>query len=644
MNRIAAMLVGVICVTAARGQEAKNTSVDSLKRLSVEQLMDIEVTSVSKHAERLADAAASIQVITSEDIRRSGATSLPEALRLATNLEVAQIDARQWAISARGFNAITSNKLLVLIDGRAVYTPLFAGVFWDAQNANLADIERIEVISGPGATQWGANAVNGVVNITTRRAQETQGLELHAAAGNELESAGDIRFGGTFGRWYHREYASYSREGDVVLSDGRSVPTGWHHGQAGFRVDGEPSGADALTVLGDAYHASAEQPAPGEIGLSGANLLGRWVRALPEGAQWQLQAYVDHQHREIPSAFEERLDTYDIDFQHRGRVGERHDVTWGAGYRLIDDRIGNSAALAFLPPDVRRQWASAFVQDEIDLPWPGMRVTIGSKVEHNDYTGFELQPSARLSWRVSDADTIWAALSRAVRTPSRVDREAYVPGVPPYLLAGGAGFESEELLACELGYRTQELRHTAVSVSAFYNDYDQLRSLEQASPPAPFPVTIGNGLRAQAYGAELVAEYQPVSGWRLRLGYTELRIHFSHRPGSTDPNEGTSESHDPHRQIALRSLLDLTPAWQFDASYRFVSRIDNQDVPGYSELDARLAWQPTPSLELALSGKNLLHDRHAEFGVITQDLADTRKEIERSAFIELTWRGEPADK
>jgi iron complex outermembrane receptor protein len=414
----------------AEAKSAVDASISSLKKLSVEDLMDIEVTSVSKHVERLADVASSIQVITPEDIQRSGAVSLPEALRLAPNLHVARIDARQWAISARGFNATTSNKLLVLIDGRAVYTPLFAGVFWDAQNTNLADIERIEVISGPGATQWGANAVNGVINVITKRAQDTQGFELHGAAGDELRGVADLRYGGARGNWYYRAYARYLKEDDVVLPSGTGVPTGWHHRQAGVRVDGELSKSDVLTLLGDAYRGSVEQPVPGEVELNGANLVGRWNRALASGGELQLQAYIDHSHRRIPRSFDEDLKTYDIDLQHRLHVGARHDVTWGVGYRLIDDDIGNSPTLAFLPPHVERQWANAFIQDEIELP-RRMYLTLGTKLEHNDYTGFEIQPSARVSWRASELDTLWSAVSRAVRTPSRIDREFYVPSTPP---------------------------------------------------------------------------------------------------------------------------------------------------------------------------------------------------------------------
>jgi iron complex outermembrane receptor protein len=632
-------LVMLVFALAAEAGSAADRSISNLKKLSVDQLMDIEVTSVSRHSEQLAYVASSIQVITQEDIRRSGAVSLPEALRLAPNLQVARIDARQWAISARGFNATTANKLLVLIVGRAVYTPLFAGVFWDAQNTNLADIERIEVISGPGATQWGANAVNGVINVTTKRAQDTQGLDLHLAAGDEQRAAGTLRYGGTLGNWYYRGYARYLSEDDVVLPNGAAVPTGWHHGQAGFRVDGELSRSDVLTVTGDTYRGSVEQPVPGDIEINGSNLVGRLTRTTAQGAELQFQAYIDHWHRRIPRSFDEDLKTYDIDFQYRLRTGARHGVTLGAGYRLIDDDIGNSTALAFLPAHVKRQWANAFIQDEIALPHR-MYLTLGSKLEHNDYTGFEIQPSARLSWRVAEPDTLWSAVSRAVRTPSRIDREFFVPASPPFNLAGGAGFDSEELIAYELGYRTLRVRRTALSLATFYNDYDDLRSIERASISAPTPRVIGNGLKAQSYGIELVSEYQPLAAWRLRLGYTEFRIHFAHRPGSTDPNLGTSESHDPRRQIAVRSLLDLPAAWRLDASYRFVSRIENQDVPGYRELDVRLAWQAAPSLQFAINGRNLLHAHHPEFGSITLSPTSTRKEIERGVYAEVIWQRE----
>jgi iron complex outermembrane recepter protein len=619
--------------------EQREVLAAKLKSMSVEQLMDIEVTSVSRHAERISRVPSAVQVITNEEVRRSGAMTLPQALRLAANLEVAQIDARQWAISARGFNSTTSNKMLVLMDGRTVYTPLYAGVFWDAQDTNLDDIDQIEVISGPGATLWGANAVNGVISIRTRGARETQGLQVSAAAGNEIRSAGGLRYGGAISsNLYYRAYAKYLGQDDTVLPNGVNAVNGWRRSQAGFRLDGDLSANETWTVQGDIYDGKISQPAADDVVLSGANMIGRWTRVFSTGSELQLQMYFDRTHRRIPRTFAEDLDSYDLDFQHRFQFGNRHQITWGGGYRLIDDDIENSAAIAFLPPRVTREWISLFVQDEIALVGDELTATLGSKIEHNEYTGIETQPSVRLAWRVSDGDTFWSSVSRAMRTPSRIDREFYSPGSPPFVLAGGRDFKSEELIAYEVGYRNQRHRRLSFSVSTFYNDYDDVRSTERLNPPAPFPIFIGNGLKARSYGAELTAKYQPINSWQLQVGYTQLRLAFQRRPGSTGTNRGTVEARDPKRQASLRSLLSLSDRWQLDVHYRYVGRIDAQRVPEYKEIDARLAWQPADNLELALTGQNLLHAHHAEFGVVTPSLSNTRKEIERSVFAHISWR------
>src|SRR6266436_3515552 len=366
-----------------------NTNPNALRTLSLKELMDIEVTSVSKRPEKLSETASAIQVITKEDIRRSGVTSLPEALRLASNLEVAQIDSRQWAISARGFNSTTSNKMLVLIDGRTVYTPLYAGVFWDVQDTLLDDIDRIEVISGPGATLWGANAVNGVINITTKKAQDTQGPLLTATGGRELRNLEGLRYGGALGANFHyRAYGKHFERDSTVLTDGSNALNAWHMAQGGFRLDGALSARDGLTVQADLYSGRIEQPASDPTTVSGGNLLGRWSRTVSERSDLKLQLYVDRTRRRIPGTFAEALNTYDVDFQHHLLLGTRHDVVWGLGYRLIDDDVGNSMVLGFLPPKVTRQWFSAFLQDEIALVADQLHLTFGTKVEHNDYTGF----------------------------------------------------------------------------------------------------------------------------------------------------------------------------------------------------------------------------------------------------------------
>ncbi len=622
--------------TALKDPFSSTNNTAIFKKLSLQQLMDIEVTSVSRRPENLSEAASAIQVITQEDIRRSGATSIPEALRLASNLQVAQVDSRQWAISARGFTSTTANKLLVLIDGRTVYTPLYAGVFWDVQDTLLEDIDRIEVISGPGATLWGANAVNGVINITTRNAKETQGLLLEGGGGTELRGFGGVRYGATVAsNVFLRVYGKYFDRDGTVLPNGNNATNDWHMGQGGFRVDWESSENNLFTLQGDLYDGRVAQPGTnGDISLSGGNVVGRWTHAFSEESDLKVQLYYDRTHRNIPGTFAENLDTYDMDFQHHFVLGERNDIVWGFGYRLIEDDVQNTAALAFLPPQVERQWFSGFLQDEIALVKNRLHLTLGTKIEHNDYTGFEYQPSVRLAWKVTENQTLWGAISRAVRTPSRIDAEFFAPGNPPYsLLQGGTNFVSEELLAYELGYRAQLHPLLSASIAAYYNDYHNIRSLEQVNPPAPFPFILANGQDGESYGVELTADYRVTDWWRLHAGFTELEIHIWPTSGSTDTSRGATESHDPNQQYFLRTSFDLPGHVELDAAFRYVSRISNQQVPDYAELDLRLGWRPIPRLELSVVGQNLLHDHHAEFNAPA-----SRQEIERSVYAKAVWQ------
>ena len=604
-----------------------------LKTLSVEALMNVVVTSVSKRAQPLSHAASAIQVITQEDIRRSSATNLPEALRLASNLQVAQVDSRQWAISARGFNSVTANKLLVLIDGRAVYTPLYSGVFWDVQDLPLQDVDRIEVISGPGATLWGANAVNGVINIITKKAQDTRGLLVSGGGGTALRGFGTARFGGTAGAGVrYRVYGKGFARDAAELPTGLGASDDWHMGQGGFRVEWQASEINRLTLQGDLYGGRMKQAVGEDVDVSGGNAIGRWSHSFSATSDARVQVYYDRTHRDLPGTFAEDLNTYDVDFQHRTQLGDRHAVVWGLGYRLLDDHVTNSPALAFLPADVVRHWFGGFIQDEITLVRDRLGMALGAKVEHNDYTGLEVQPSGRVNWRVSPSGTLWSAVSRAVRAPSRIDRELFVPGEPPYALAGGPDFRSEEEIAYELGYRWQR-RALAVSLATFYNRYQGLRSLEQTNPPAAFPVVIGNGLDGQSYGAELTANYRVTDGWRVRAGYTELRIDIWPSPGSTDVSGGSGENHTPNRQFSLYSSADLPANLRLDGGFRYVSEIANQQVPGYAELDARLTWSPRAEVALSVAGQNLLHRRHVEFGSPAM-----RRAIERGLHGSVEWR------
>src|SRR6266508_2967292 len=631
---MARLLLGFALVLLAEPALAQqpDSAAQALKRLSIEQLMNLEVTSVSKRPERLAQTASAIQVITQEDIRRSGASSLPEALRLASNLQVAQVDARQWAISARGFNSTTANKLLVLIDGRTVYTPLFSGVFWDAQQVALADIDRIEVISGPGATLWGANAVNGVINVITKDAKDTPGLVLSGGGGTELRGFGTARYGGPLGSAVrYRIYGTGFDRDPSALPSGQAAVDDWHLGQGGFRADWEATTVNRVTLQGDLYDGRIDQLSPGDIAVSGGNFMAKWSRTISETSGLTTQLYYDRTHRDIPGVFGQDLDIYDAELQHQARLGARHDLVWGVGYRLINDHVANTAALAFLPAHVARQWFTGFVQDEIALVPNRLQVALGTKIEHNEYTGFEIQPSGRVNWMLSPSATLWAAVSRALRTPSRIDRELFARVSPTSFLAGGPGFHAEKELAYELGYRHQR-GSLALSVATFYSRYHGLRSVEQLNPPAADTLVIGNGQDGESFGAELTSAYVLTSRWRVRAGYTELRVHIWPNPGSTDTSRGLTESQAPDRQLFVHSSVDLPAHLRLDAGLRAIGDSPRRQVPAYSELNARLTWQPTAKLNLSVVGQNLLHRRHAEFGAPA-----TRREIERGVYGLVEW-------
>ena len=653
---IAAVLVtGLFRAAPVRAQVAPDIiEVKSLKQLSLDELMDIEVTSVSKRPEKLFAAASAIEVITHDDIRRSGASNIPEALRLAPNLAVAQKGAHSWGISARGFNTDLANKLLVLMDGRAVYTPLYSGVFWERQDYLLADLDRIEVVSGPGGTLWGANAVNGIINIISKSARETQGLYAEAGGGNELNGFGGARYGGKLSpNVYFRVYGKYADRDGGTLANGTKAHDAWQMGQGGFRLDAFTATQDTLTLQGDVYDSNLEVLTGGDSKQSGHNLLGRWSRELASGSTFALQVYYDHTHLDgATPAFvvnslvlapagrlTDDLDTCDIDFQHTFRVGDRHQLIWGLGYRFTHDEVGNAPALGFLPPVLDQELFSGFLQDEIKLR-DNLAFTLGSKVEHNDYTGSEWEPGARLRWNINSKHMLWAAVSRAVRMPSRIDRDIS-QAVPPYfvLLSGGRDFQSETVVAYELGYRTQLTSQLTVSLSAFYNQYDEVRSTS-LSPATIFPLFFTNNLEGETHGLEMSFTYQAASWWRLQGGYNLLNEDLRVQPGGYDFNNALNETADPRHQLSLRSSTDLPHHWQLDVAWRWVDelKINNAgvptSVPSYSELDVSLAWHPTPALELSITGRNLLHDHHAEYGIPRP----SREEIDRSVYGKVTWR------
>jgi iron complex outermembrane recepter protein len=622
-GRLAAALVA-LALGQAHGAELR---VADLADLSLEQLANIEVTSVSRRAERLSDAPASIYVITNDDIRRSGVTSLPEALRLAPNLQVARTSSSAYAISARGFNNSIGNKLLVLIDGRTVYTPLFSGVFWDTQDVMLEDIDRIEVISGPGGTLWGANAVNGVINIITRDARATQGT-LIAGGGGNLEAGGSARYGGKFGTdGHYRVYGKYFDRDNTEQASGASVSDGWHSGQAGFRTDWG-GGSRNFTVQGDVYQGRLEQTLPGKTSTDGANLLGRWNQRLAGGSDFRVQGYVDHSERDVPGTFREKLDIFDVEFHHGLPAGASQHVLWGGGYRYARDRVENSPGLAFLPASRNLDWANLFVQDEIRIT-RAVEVTAGVKLESNDYTGWETLPSLRLAWKPATDQLLWTALSRVVRAPARLDRDLFIPASQPFLLAGGPNFRSEIANVLEIGNRGQPSSAVSYSITAFYQDYDHLRSLEPGPNGA---LVLGNLMEGTSKGVEAWGTYQVMRAWRVSGGVLLLDMDLKSKPGSADSNTA-AHGNDPDYQVLLRSAHSLTDRHELDILVRSVGELPNPNVPSYTAVDVRLGWRPVRDLEVSLTLQNLLDSSHPEFGA-----SPARSEFERGAFLKLVWR------
>lgn len=673
------LLPGVAAVAvlglSAPARAAGTANMSEFLSMPLEDLMQIEITSVSKKTQRLSDAAAAVFVITQEDIRRSGVTSIPEALRMAPGVQVARIDANKWAVSIRGLNGRFANKLLVLMDGRSLYSPLFAGVYWEVQDTPLEDIDRIEVIRGPGAALWGANAVNGVINIITKSAEATQGGFVSAGGGTESRDFVTARYGFGFGKDAHlRFFAKHQDTASQVFGDGTTSHDAWQLTRTGFRMDAQPNTSDSITVSGDYYDGNAEErytlyhvPTQQDPTFSsqpnansqmrGGNLLGRWQRALSETSNLSLQLYYDHSERNM-IILGERQDTVDLDLQHRFTLWERQDIIWGLGFRYSNDALAQTATISFNPPTRGTELYSAFVHDEIKLVPERLSLIVGSRFEHNSYTGFELQPNGRLLWTPAPNHTFWGAVSRAVRTPARGDSDIVyrylVDPTPPlpvrYQIDGNKSFKSETLTAYELGYRTEPVSHVALDVALFYNDYQKLRVLKvepwqfEPSSQAPTdivqPLSLANLMHGHTYGAELGAEWSPIIWWRLHATYSYLVSKmYLESPSIDDINKRDAEGGSPQHQFTVRSGLDLGKGIEFDLWLRGsdkLSYIDRTTIPGYLTLDARLAWRPIPKLELSVVGQNLLHDHKQEFNPEFINTFPTA--VQRSVYGKATWK------
>jgi iron complex outermembrane recepter protein len=620
-----------------------------LTDLSLEDLMKIEITSVSRKAQRLSDAAAAVFVITQEDIRRSGVTSIPEALRMAPGVEVARIDASRWAITARGFNGQFASKLLVLMDGRTVYSPTFSGVWWDAQDTVLSDIERIEVIRGPGATLWGANAVNGVINIITKQAKDTQGVLAEGMVGTRDNSSGTVRYGGKVGQnTYFRAYGKYSHTGSFLNSDNRDARDDWEASRGGFRIDATPNADNSLTLQGDTFKNGSKQGetvfslAPpyvvdggqSKVRHDGSNVLGRLRHIISETSDFSLQMYFDQTHRTGGNFSEERK-TVDVDFQHRFAFLTNQEVIWGLGYRNIQDSFINTFETSFQPASRKDQLFSGFLQDDIMLIRDKVHLILGSKFEHNDYTGFEMQPNVRTIWTINPRHTVWSSLSRAVRTPSRGESDArqttaIVPPAPPFvpfptqvLYMGDRSFKSEKLLSFELGYRYHPSEKFSLDVATYANQYDDLRTarIGTAYPVPPVglpsyivqPLIAENRMDGESYGVEVAAEWKALPWWRFNGYYTYAHVMLRPKAGTLNVAE-TTEGATPYHQASLRSSMDLPKGFEFDSWVRYVSSIPSFEVNGYYALDLRLGWKVIKNLDLSLVGQNLLKNQTTQFG------------------------------
>ena len=652
---LAGMLL-VLLMTILPGPAAAGEIPDDLTEMGLEELMNIEVTSVSKKPEKQTDAAAAIFVITNTDLQRWGVTSIPEALRRVPGVYVTRIDANKWAITSRGFNSRFANKLLVLIDGRSVYTPLFAGVYWDMQDVMLEDVDRIEVIRGPGGTLWGANAVNGVINIITRPAAETRGGLVSATAGNKIPGIGSVRQGGRLQNGTdYRIYAKYRSYAEGY--DAAGAHDDWRSGQVGFRADWSGSRHDAMTLQGDLYRGITGQqviiptgsgPTVGTADINdtesnSGNLLFRWSRKLDAGADFILQMYYDHVGRDGAVLFEDR-DTFDIDFQHRLPWGGAHDLVWGLGYRFVQDDTDNNPTFSLSPATRSVNLFSTFIQNEISLT-DALRLTLGSKFEHNDFTGLETQPNARIAWSPDEFHTLWSAVSRATRTPSRGEHDVKLrilpvpdPGVPVYVV-GNNHYGSEDVLAYELGYRFNYRNRWSLDIATFYNDYDELRTMDPVTaPPADILLDFDNNMHGETWGLELAGQWQVRPGWRLNLSYTWLDMALHLDNGSMDQVSESAGDASPTSSAAFWSRLDLGNRLQFDSALRYMGAIavNGIDIDSYVELDLRLGWEAVPGLEFALIGQNLLENHHREF---QPDFINTQStQVERSIYGRVTWR------
>ncbi|MBI9090189.1 MAG: TonB-dependent receptor [Desulfobacterium sp.] len=649
-------------VLVASGESAISREKD-FTGLSIEELMGIQVTSVSKKVQNLSDSAAAIFVITSDDLRHSGVTSIAEALRMVPGLTVARIDANKWAVNSRGATSRFSDKLLVLMDGRSVYTPSFSGVYWEVQDTLLEDVERIEVIRGPGATLWGANAVNGVINVITKHTADTLGGLVSLGGGNRESAFANARYGFTLGEGTHgRCYVKAFERDEFAFETGEGANDDWNMVRSGFRMDSHATANNSFTVQGDIYSGNIDQQielatrsvpyslkVDDDTDVSGGNLLGRWQHTLSSTSSFTLQVYYDNTHRKEAFADEKR-ESVDLDFQHGLALGKRHTLLWGARYRTTRDNFSQELAAQVVPDTRRDDLFSLFLQDEIMIADNRVWLTLGSKFEYNDYTGFEVQPSARILFTPHPGHKLWASLSRAVRTPSRVERDARVVNrifpMPPNMipvevtLAGNPDFDSEELMAYEIGYRFLWFRDLSMDLSGFYNDYDNLRFLTQgdliaAQGTLELPNYFNNDASARTYGGELALAWQTTKWLKLNLAYGFL---------DSDQDNDEQIGQEPRHQVSLRTAIKLRNDLDLNLWLRHVDNVTVihpespnglYQVNDYTTLDLSLAWRPSEAMEISVVGQNLLDSSHME---IIQEYFTHPTEVKSGIYGKITYR------
>ena len=646
--------------TAAQSNRQTAPRAPALIELSLEALGELEVVTASKTPETLWQTSAAISVMTQEDIRRSGAVSLPELMRLIPGVHVARIDSDHWAVGVRGFGDSFSKSLLVLIDGRSIYTPLFAGVYWGVHDVLLQDIDRIEVIRGPGGTIWGSNAVNGVINIITKPASETRGAGASLGTGNVNQGIAEMRFGRGHDGFNYRVSAKAFRRGPQYHPDGGSWDK-WWLGQAGFRADWDYSDGSALTIQGDSYRGSngqrvsvgvmsppSQRVLDDPLEVSGGNLGATWRRATSPRGTLQLRAYYDRTNLEGPH-FAEARDTIDVDAVHSYAV-QRHHLSLGAGARWSPGRFTQRVeTLDFTPRSQTASLVSVFAQDEIALVQSRLFATVGAKIERNHYTGAETQPTFRMRWTPGERQTLWGAVTRAVRTPSRIEADIKLTG---FLLAtplaftevtGNPDVQAERLVAYELGYRRLVASRFHVDVAVFHNNYDNLMSnrIVTVAPPPYFLVKFPfeNGIEGTADGGEISVDWNATRWWRLGGAYSRVVVDATNKPGDTDVSGvNRYEGSTPGSHVHAQSSMNLFNRLEFDQIYRYAGRLRAFGIKPYHTGDLRLSWRASPFVELSLAGRDLFSPRHVEF----QHSPGPNVGMRRSVFASITWNVQQA--